>query len=278
MDLDFQAKIRKIEEASEKIDEMFARVESSLTTFKYRTERSANAELKRAQIRIKDLEEKLQNPNSTNVVDSKASATMAKAKTIAIFDAILFNICNWSVTGDTAPDLELASQATLFPAVYERVMDGKEPAYLLDDIPECALDVIKEGREWALFLRGVSGVSLTNQLVWDEHIKSVSRWWLDKALPMLYGSRDTYWEYDEPFSLQEMLAWRDYPAARPLSFPKIFDGFELVSQHFNQISDESGIALLNKKATLTRLDPAVVNTNLPPLPVTTEKLPEPSTV
>jgi hypothetical protein len=255
MELDFQAKIRKIEEASEKIDEMYVRVESALSTFKYRTERSAKAELKRAQIRIKELEESVLLGNKADAISSEENVAIAKARTIAIFDAILFNICNWSVTGDTAPDFELASQAILFPAVYERVMDGKPEAYLLDNVPQCAMDVINEGREWVRLLREVSKLSLTNQSTWDEHINSLSRWWLDEALPSLYGSRDPNWEHDEPFAYQEMVTWRDCPAARPMAFPKIFDAVVAVSRYSDQMTEEVGISTLNQNALLTRLEP-----------------------
>lgn len=252
---DFLARIRKIEEASAKIDEMYERVSVALNTFKFRTERSASGELKRVQKRVKELEAELAKAGNAGAKASVDRSTVAKAKTLAIFDAILFNICNWSTTGDTAPDFELASQAILFPAVYERVMEGSEESYLLDEVPTSALEVVKRGREWVSYFRTACELSLVDPSVWAEHIDSVASWWLSDALPLIYGARDPDWDHDEPYALQEMVAWRDYPANRALSFPMIFDGMEAVNKYSDQIREESGLPLFNQRAVRTRLDP-----------------------
>ena len=254
LELDFQAKIRKIEEASEKIDEMYDRVNVALETFKYRIERSASADLKRAQRRIKELEKQLETGGVQRREDVDYDA-IAKAKTIATFDAILFNICNWSTTGDTAPDFELASQAILFPAVYERVMEGDREDYIFDSMPTAALEVVKRGREWVRYFRQTYQLSLADPSMWSEHIERVAQWWLSDALPLIYGSRDPDWEHDEPFSQQEMIAWRDFPANRALAFPLIFDGMELVNRYADQIRESSGVPQFTAAAVKTRLDP-----------------------
>lgn len=254
LELDFQAKIRKIEEASEKIDEMYDRVNVALETFKYRIERSASADLKRAQRRIKELEKQLETGGAQQREDVDYDA-IAKAKTIATFDAILFNICNWSTAGDTAPDFELASQAILFPAVYERVMEGDREDYIFDSMPTAALEVVKRGREWIRYFRQTYQLSLADPSMWSEHIERVAQWWLSDALPLIYGSRDPDWEHDEPFSQQEMIAWRDFPANRALAFPLIFDGMELVNRYADQIRESSGVPQFTAAAVKTRLDP-----------------------
>ena len=254
LELDFQAKIRKIEEASEKIDEMYDRVNVALETFKYRIERSASADLKRAQRRIKELEKQLETGGVQRREDVDYDA-IAKAKTLATFDAILFNICNWSTAGDTAPDFELASQAILFPAVYERVMEGDREDYIFDSMPTAALEVVKRGREWIRYFRQTCQLSLADPSMWSEHIERVAQWWLSDALPLIYGSRDPDWEHDEPFSQQEMVAWRDFPANRALAFPLIFDGMELVNRYSDQIRESSGVPQFTAAAVKTRLDP-----------------------
>jgi hypothetical protein len=255
MELDFQAKIRKIEEASAKLDEMQDRVAVALDTFKYRIERTANAELKRSQKRVKELEAKLAEVGDVQARRAVDHEIVSRAKTIAIFDAILFNICNWSTAGDTAPDFELASQAILFPAVYERVMKGDEEAYILDEVPPSAIEVVRRGREWVRYFRSAMELSLVDPSVWERSIDEVAKWWTSDALPLIYGSRDPDWDHDEPYSLSEMIAWRDYPANRALSFPLIFDGMEAVNKHSDRIREESGLPLFNQRAVRTRLDP-----------------------
>lgn len=253
LEIEFQAKIRKIEEASDKLDEMHERISVAINTFKYRTERTASADLKRAQRRIKELEKQLEGGGGAARDDVDLTA-VARGRTIAIFDAILFNISNWSTAGDTAPDFELASQAVLFPAVYEQVMDGPE-GYLLDAVPPCALEVVKRGREWVRHLRQESELSLADPATWDRYAPEVASWWLNDALPMIYDQRVDEWDDVEPFSQQEMVAWRDFPANRPLSFPLIFDGMETVSRYRDEIRETSGIPELDRSALQTRLDP-----------------------
>lgn len=254
LELEFQAKLRKIEEASDKIDEMHERISVAINTFKYRTERTASADLKRAQRRIKELEKALESGGGSRAVDDVDLAAVARGRTIAIFDAILFNISNWSTAGDTAPDFELASQAVLFPAVYEAIMSGQDD-YILDVVPAGALEVVRRGREWVRHLRESCPVSLADPAAWDSHTPGVAAWWLNDALPMLYDNRSPDWDDVEPFSQQEMVAWRDFPANRALSFPLIFDGMETVARYKGEIRESSGIPELDRTAMQTRLDP-----------------------
>ena len=81
------------------------------------------------------------------------------------------------------------------------------------------------------------------------------QWWLDDALPLIYDVRGDDWDDIEPFSQQEMIAWRDFPANRALSFPLIFDGMETVTKLSGEIRETSGIPELDKLAMQTRLDP-----------------------
>jgi hypothetical protein len=253
LDTDFQVKVRKLEEALGKLDEVQDRILIAVTAYKRQVERTANIDLRRAERRIKELERQIETGGFQIRNDADISA-VAKGRTLAIFDAILFNISNWSTTGDTAPDFELASQAILFPAVYEHVMSGPDE-YRLDRVPVGALEVIRRGREWVKHLRQTCSRSLADPEAWQQHQPAIVKWWLDDALPIIYEERNPDWDSIEPFSQQEMVAWRDFPANRPLSFPLIFDGMEIIKQHSEEIRETSGIPELDKKATQTRLDP-----------------------
>lgn len=253
LELEFASRVRKIEEASEKIDEMYERVNVALNTFKYRIERSASADLKRAQRRIRELEAQLESGGARESSQGDLTA-IAKGRSLAIFDSILFNISNWSTAGDTAPDFELASQAVLFPIVYEQIMDGPD-GYLLDRVPPCAMEVIRRGREWIRHFRAANAKSLMDPEVWEASLPEIAGWWLNDALPMIYDQRVDEWDDYEPFSQQEMIAWRDFPANRALGFPLIFDGMELMSKYREEIRETSGIPELDKSAVRTRLEP-----------------------
>lgn len=185
-------------------------------------------------------------------LDSKEG--LEKAKTIAIFDSILFAISNWSTDGQIAPDVELACQSVLFPIVYERLMKGNTD-YIIHTVPASAMEVVKRGREQVKYLRSVSEVGLTSPDTWEEHACMVQQWWIRDALPLLYGARDDAWE-NEPFlSLTEMLEWRDQPASRALHFPLIFDGMELVDRYGEDIREFTGLPEFNKNTIETRLQP-----------------------
>lgn len=252
-EVEMQSKISKLEEAASKLDECQERILIAVSTYKRQCERAAAGDLRRAERRIKELEKQLLEGGieSRGEVDIQM---VARGRTLSIFDSVLFNISNWSTAGDTAPDFELISQSVLFPAVYERVMSGPE-GYLLDSVPSGALEVIRRGREWVKYLRQTCERSLIDPDVWKMYQPEVVKWWVNDALPLLYEYRSPEWDDLDPFSQQEMIAWRDFPANRPLSFPLIFDGMEIVKRHSDEIRETSGIPELDKKAVQTRLDP-----------------------
>lgn len=177
-----------------------------------------------------------------------------KAKTIAIFDSILFAIENWSSDGQTAPDITMVSQSVLFPTVYERVMKNNED-YFVERVPIAALEVVRRGREFAKHIREVSTAPLSDPAAWEAHAELVQQWWISDALPLIYGARDPDWEDDPVLTHVEALEWREQPASRALDFPLIFDGIELVDRYRDQIRDSTGLPEFTKQTLFTRIEP-----------------------
>lgn len=210
--------------------------------------------------RVQSLEKKLE---ETRAVEQKARVADAgparseldpKAATLAIYDSIIFAISNWSTEGDIAPDFELACQATLFPTIYERVMKGEDD-YYIEEVPSSALEVVKRGREYVKMLRETCNASLVDTDVWKNYAPMVHEWWINDALPLLYGARAEDWDKDTPLSLLEVQSWKQQPASRALHFPLIFDGMELVGKHRDQIRENTGLPEFNKQTLQTRLQP-----------------------
>ena len=81
----------------------------------------------------------------------------------------------------------------------------------------------------------------------------VHEWWINDALPLLYGARDDTWAEAVPYTLDEMLAWRDQPASRALDFPLIWDGTELIGKYGDEIRENTGIGGFQNKHMQTRL-------------------------
>jgi len=214
------------------------------------SERKADAK------KIKDLEaqiEALKQGNIAKAVTEVEQVGVEKAKTIAIFDSILFAISNWSNDGQTAPDIELVCQSVLFPAVYERVMGGQSD-YVIEKVPTAAEEVVKRGRELTQHIRSIEESSLVTPTVWEKHHSMIKEWIVGDALPLLYGARDPKWDEDDVLSLDEILEWRDQPASRALHFPLIFDGMELVERFRDEIRETTGLPDFTKATMSTRLE------------------------
>ena len=177
-----------------------------------------------------------------------------RASTLAIFDSIVFAMSNWSNEGDTAPDFELACQSVLFPTIYERVMKSEDD-YYIEEVPVSALEVVKRGREYIKMLRDTAQASLVDPEVWENYAPMVQEWWVNDALPLLYGARSDEWDADTPFSLLEVQAWKSQPASRALRFPLLFDGMELVEKNRDQIRETTGLPEFNKQTLQTRINP-----------------------
>jgi hypothetical protein len=140
-----------------------------------------------------------------------------------------------------AEDFLLASEAFLFPAVFERIMSGEEEAYYLGEIPVSAPLVIKRGREHIEWVRSEFDTHITDPETWPNCIDTIVNWWRNDALPMIYGARDEQWDIDVPLSLPEILQWQESPGDRPLNFPKIFDAYEIYRKHKDDIYESSGL-------------------------------------
>jgi hypothetical protein len=216
----------------EKIETRVDDVVSQSEIYKTRMERELGREVRRLQRELEILrKENVGKGGSTTTSESDLKI----ASTVAIFDTILRLMCHG------ADDFRLASEAFLFPAVYERVVDGAEDAYYLDHVPPATATVVSRGLEYIAWLRSEYDTYLTDSGTWVEAIDYIVEWWRNDALPMLYGARDEQWDIDVPLSLNEMLHWKESPGERPLCFPKIFDAYEIHSKHRDEIYEGTGL-------------------------------------
>jgi hypothetical protein len=249
---DFVGEVTKISVLCTDIGENTLEVQRGIEAYKSHVDRKSSADARRLAKTVKDLEFQLETAGEKVKKDSAKDLELSKAKTIAIFDSILFNISNWSTHGDTAPDFELASQSVLFPIVYERVMKG-DSDYILEDIPSISLEVVRRGREYVRHFRESCPLSLLDSQTWEAQIGMVKEWWATDALPLMYGEWDPQWEEDAPFSREEMISWRDYPASRALSYPLVFDAMECFEKYRDSVRKEINLQQFNKIAMETRL-------------------------
>jgi hypothetical protein len=215
-----------------KIETRVENVVSQSEIYKTRMERELGREVRRLQRELETLRKEAAGKPATTAT---SESDLKIASTIAIFDTILRLMCQG------ADDFRIASEAFLFPAVYERVAEGAEEAYYLDHVPPATATVVSRGLEYVSWLRSEYDTYLTDSETWAEAIPHITEWWRNDALPMLYGARDEQWDIDVPLSLTEMLLWRDSPGDRPLSFPRVFDAFEIQRKHHDEIYGTTGL-------------------------------------
>ena len=216
----------------EKIDTKFENVLAQAEIYKSKLEREMGREVRRLERELMLLTKSTKgNPS----LPPASETDLKVASTIGIFDAMLRHMCV------NAEDFRLASEAFLFPAVYERVIDGVEDAYYLEEVPAAATLVIKRGKEHVAWIREEYDTHITDPDTWAEAIGYIVEWWRNDALPMIYGARDEQWDIDVPLSLQEILLWKESPADRPLNFSKIFDAYEIYRKHKDETYGTSGL-------------------------------------
>lgn len=216
----------------EKIDTKFENVLSQAEVYKAKLEREMGREVRRLERELALLRK------TTTGVTAPFEATKSDLKvasTIGIFDTLLRHMC------EGAEDFRLASEAFLFPAVYDRVMEGNEEAYFLEEIPASAVLVIDRGKKYVEWVRREYNTHITDPETWNPCINTLVDWWRNDALPLLYGCRDEQWDIDLPLSLTEMLLWRESPRDRPLNFPRIFDAYEIYRRYKDDVYKSSGI-------------------------------------
>jgi hypothetical protein len=216
----------------EKIDTKFENVLAQAEIYKSKLEREMGREVRRLERELAIMSKTVKgNPSLPDANDTDRKV----ASTVGIFDTILRHMCA------NADDFRLASEAFLFPAVYERVMDGGEDAYFLEEIPPAATLVISRGKEYIAWIREEYDTHISDPETWPNAIDHVVEWWRNDALPMMYGARDEQWDIDVPLTLQEILLWKESPADRPLNFSKIFDSYEIYRKHKDETYGTSGL-------------------------------------
>ena len=216
----------------EKIDTKFENVLAQAEIYKSKLEREMGREVRRLERELLLLSKSVKgNPS----LPPASETDLKVASTVGIFDTILRHMCA------NAEDFRLASEAFLFPAVYERVMDGAEDAYFLEEVPPAAILVISRGKEYIKWIREEYDTHITDPETWPNAIDHIVEWWRNDALPMMYGARDEQWDIDVPLSLQEILLWKESPAERPLNFSKVFDAYEIYRKHKDETHGTSGL-------------------------------------
>jgi len=229
---DIKVDVESFDLALEQIDTKFDNLIVQTEIYKSKLEREMGREVRRLERELALLRK---NAGPVTQISEASDNELKIASSVAIIESVLRLICNG------ADDFRLMSEAFLFPAVIERIMEGAEDAYYLDEVPTSAATVISRGREYVEWVRQEYDTHLTDPETWDSAIDYVVEWWRNDALPLLYGSRDEQWDIDVPLTLAEMFAWRDIPAERPITYSAIFDAYEVYRKHKDLVYERTGL-------------------------------------
>ena len=244
--------MRRIHKMQDQYDAAVHALEAEVPNAMRRERKRLEALIKKLEWENKKLTKELKNRGQVPV-ESANKADVDRAKTIAIFDGILFAIENWSTDGQLAADFVIACQSILFPVIYDKVMGGDED-YYLTKVPVSALEVVSRGREYVKYFRQEIDEGLTTDTAWPIACDEVHDWCLNDFLPLLYGARAEDWDKSDAYSLAQMLQWRDQPQARILDFPRIQDAMDLVKEHGDIIRESTGLPEFTKQTQHTRIE------------------------
>lgn len=223
-----------------KIDSKFDKLLTQTEIYKSKLERETGREVRKLELELEKLRRQIAE-SSVAVAGPEKTEELKIAATIGIFECLLRHICEGS------DDFRLMSCAFLYPAVYERVVRGEDPAYLMRTLPDSALIVIERGKEYLEYVRAACNTHVTEVSAWETYLPQVTDWWRNDALPLLYGSRDEQWDTDIPLSLIEMEMWRDEPGERPIHFSAVFDAYEIYRANKDDIYESSGLRSFDLK-------------------------------
>ena len=201
----------------EKFDSRLDNMTTEMEIYKSRLERELGREVRRLEKELAETKKQL------------------KHCLPAMVECILRHIC------DNAIDFRLMCYSYLFPAIIERVLQGEEEAYYIDELPTSTVEVVRRGKKYLEWVRANCDTHLTHPDAWETYSGPVCEWWRNDALPLLYGSRDEAWDLDLPLSLNEMLSWQDNPADRPTHFSKVFDAYEIYRKHKEEVYTDNGV-------------------------------------
>ena len=155
---------------------------------------------------------------------------LRQALTYTVFDTILF-----CITNGQSPDFTLISQSVLIGCVYNNVSKGYN-SYLFKGIPPSGVSAIIQGKSILEELREKEDDYLDTPENWEKYAPLIQRWWMNVALPLVFGEMDPDWaEVDLP-NCSEMKEWADSDINKMQITPAIYDLIEAARSRTQEIS------------------------------------------
>ena len=169
--------------------------------------------------------------SNENDKKEEVNIKLLQSLSYTVFDTILF-----SITKGSAPDFTLISQSALFETVYLNVSRGYD-SYLFQEVPVSAKAVIIQGRSILDELRETEERFLDEPDLWNVYAPQIQKWWVDTALPLIFGERDPDWDKVVFPTYDEMQRWKESEFSRRQFFPAVTDLIELAKENAAKVAD-----------------------------------------
>ena len=245
---------RELDEASDKIIKKLQKVNSEIDNYlkcgvdsitnkmeltdKYcnRREGFILKEIERIEKHLKGSHFELAPGVPENEEDLIDELNLQKAMSYRVIDRVLF-----SITEGLAPDFTLMSQSLIFRTVYLEIYRNNE-TYLLQGIPSDVVNVVRMGREFLSELREQEGGYLDGPDTWEVYAPKVQDWWVETALPTIYGGGCEEWIDAIPATREEMKEWGKSEISRMENFPEMYDLISLANKMTYEVSNQLNLS------------------------------------
>jgi hypothetical protein len=80
--------------------------------------------------------------------------------------------------------------------------------------------------------------------LWDTYAPDIQNWWVNTALPIIFGERDPDWDNQVFPTHDEMKLWSDGEYSQRKHFPAVSDLVDIAKEHAVAISEKYDFRLL----------------------------------
>jgi len=167
---------------------------------------------------------------------------LRQALTYTVFDTIL--LC---ITNGQSPDFTLISQSVLFGCVYNNVSRGYN-SYLFKDVPPSGVSAIVQGKSILEDLREQEEDYLDTPENWEKYAPLIQQWWMNVALPLIFGEMDPDWAEADLPNCAEMKEWGESDINKMQITPAIYDLIETARSRSKEISTRYSFKLYMEAA------------------------------
>ena len=197
--------------------------------------------------------QKLSDPNNWYVKDEDGdlvfvsdSTSLKIASTVSILDVLVREI-SIGPDGNWSEGFERICFSILYPAIYSKLGQESGDKFYLTKVPESVDDIVMLGKEFHEEIFPEITGHLTHSQHWEKHCKTITDWWIDSMIPMIYFGVDLDLSDIEPYSCTQMKNWAESREDRGLEFGEVSDVIDISNRFLFEVIPQNGLKELSSK-------------------------------